>query len=90
MRGPPVLTGGTEERCGCDGECREAGRRCFRGWEGCSTARQNRATVVRETGTSAARRISVMAWYDAPLRRSSAIPDLSVRSFCHFRGTVGA
>jgi hypothetical protein len=47
-------------------------------------------TVVRETGTSAARRISVMAWYDAALRRSSAIPGLSGRSFCHFRGTIGA
>ena len=45
---------------------------------------------MRETGTSAARRISVMAWYEAPLRRSSAIPGLSLRNFCHFRGTVGA
>jgi hypothetical protein len=31
-------------------------------------SRQNSATVVGETSTSAARRMSVMVWYDAPLR----------------------
>ena len=53
-------------------------------------ARQSRATVTHETGTSAARRIPVLVWYDAPLHRSSAIPGVSVGSFCHFRGTIGA
>ncbi len=50
------------------------------------TARQSCA----RRRTSAARRVSVTVWYDAPLHQRSAIPGLSLRDFCHFRGTVGA
>ena len=88
MRGPTVFTEARVRGSG-DAGGRGTGRPFFFERLGGSMARQNRATVVRETGTPVARNISVMTLYEARLCRSSAIPGCKATSLCHFGGTGG-